>query len=203
MRPTCLRCLRPTSFCVCAELTPISSRTRVLLLQHPREARLAICSAWLTRLALVNAELHRGVTFAGNPRVLELASSPGAAVLYPGEGAAPATSLAGRPPPVLVVLDGTWGQSEKMMDANPFLATLPRVRVDPPQPSGYRDLRKEPAPHCLSTLEAVAYALGDLESDVARFEPMRRAFRLMVEKQLACSQDGRRNPRHRRSQSAA
>jgi len=197
VRPTCLRCLRPTAFCVCAELAPVASRTRVVILQHPREARLAICSAWLTRLALENAELHHGFHFAGHDHVMALAASPGAALLYPGEGATPAAALAGSPPPVLLVIDGTWLQAEKMLAANPRLAALPRVAVASSEPSGYRDLRREPAPHCLSTVEAVAFALGALERDPARFEPMRAAFRLMVEKQLACSRDGRRAPRHR------
>ncbi len=198
MRPTCLHCLRPTAFCVCGALTHIATFTRVVLLQHPREARLAICSAWLTRLALANAELHRGFDFEGHARVRELASSSGASLLFPGEDAVPAASLAGRPPRVLVVIDGTWLQAEKMLAANPRLAALPRVSVAHEQPSGYRELRREPAPHCLPTIEAVACALGAFEGDPGRFEPMRAAFRLMVEKQLACSQDGRRSPRHRR-----
>jgi hypothetical protein len=171
----------------------------VVLLQHPREARLAICSAWLTRLALANAELHRGFDFEGHARVQELASSSGASLLYPGEDAVPAVSLAGRPPTVLLVIDGTWLQAEKMLAANPRLAGLPRVSVAHEHPSGYRELRREPAPHCLSTIEAVACALGAFEGDPGRFEPMCAAFRLMVEKQLACSQDGRRSPRHRRA----
>jgi len=169
----------------------------VVLLQHPREARLAICSAWLTRLALVNAELRRGFSFAGDPVVRELASKPGAALLYPGPDSVPAAQLAADPPPVLFVLDGTWVQSEKMLEANPGIAALPRVAVAPTSPSGYRDLRREPAPHCLSTLEAVALALGELEAAPERFDPMRAAFRLMVDKQLACSTDARRRPRHR------
>lgn len=197
MRPTCQRCLRPLAFCVCAALVPVVARTRVVILQHPREARLAICSAWLTRLALANAELHRGFRFAEDRRVSEVARAPGAALLYPGDGAVPASELAGSPPGVLVVLDGTWLQSEKMLEANPQLAALPRVSVASAEPSGYGDLRREPAAHCLSTLEAVACALGALEGDPGRFEPMRAAFRAMVEKQLACSRDGRRNPRHR------
>jgi hypothetical protein len=197
LRPTCPRCLRPLAFCVCADLKPVVTRTRIVLLQHPREARLAICSAWLTRLALVNAELHRGVRFSEDARVTEIVSTPGAALLYPCDSALPASSLAGQPPAVLVVVDGTWLQAEKMLVVNPFLAALPRVSVSSVHPSGYRDLRREPAPHCLSTIEAVACALGALEGDPARFEPMRAAFRLMVDKQLACSQDERRSPRHR------
>ncbi len=172
------------------------------MLQHPREARLAICTAWLTRLALPNSEILRGVRFDEHLRVREIASAPDTALLFPGPGAAPAEALAARPPEVLVVLDGTWHQAEKMLRQSPLLAGLPRVAVTPDRPSGYGDLRREPAPHCLSTLEAVACALGALEGDPARFEPMREAFRLMVEQQLACARGERRLPRHRRGRAA-
>jgi DTW domain-containing protein YfiP len=170
----------------------------VVLLQHPREARLAICSAWLTRIALVNAELHCGVRFAAHPRVQELVSSPGTALLYPGPGSQPIAARTEAPPGFLIVIDGTWTQSEKMLEANPALAALPRLALEIDQGSGYSDLRREPAPHCLSTIEAVAHALAALERDEARFAPMRAAFRTMVERQLECSRDGRRSPRHRR-----
>jgi DTW domain-containing protein YfiP len=202
MRSSCPRCLRPEAFCVCRDLRPVQARTRVVLLQHPREARLAICSAWLTRLALENVELHCGFRFSTNARVREVVAAPGAALLYPGPGAVPIATRASRPPELLVVIDGTWKQSEKMLAANPEIAALPRLSIEDEGGSGYLDLRREPAPHCLSTLEAVAHGLSALERDAARFEPMRAAFREMVERQLACSRDGRRNPRHRRPAAA-
>jgi hypothetical protein len=197
VRPTCLRCLRPAPACVCLPGAPLASRTRVAILQHPREARLAICSAWMTRLALANAELHRGVRFGDVARVRQLAGSPGAALLFPGAGAIPATAWAASPPPVLLVIDGTWHQAERMLLANPFLAELPRMAVTPDGPSGYGELRREPGPGTLPTIEAVALALGALEGDPARFEPMRRAFRRAVEQQLEVARGPRRSPRHR------
>jgi DTW domain-containing protein YfiP len=195
MRPTCRRCLRPESFCVCAGLGPIPSRTRVVMLQHPREARLAICSARLTRVALANAELHRGVSFEAHPRVREVVAEPGTALLFPG--GVPADGAAGDPPRTLVVVDGTWLQAEKMLEANPAIAALPRICIPPGRPSGYGELRREPAEGHLSTIEAVALALGALEGDPARFEPMVRAFHRMVALQLECSRGERRSPRHR------
>ena len=197
MRSMCRRCLRPTDFCACAELPVIPSRTRVVLLQHPREARLAICSAWLTRVALENSELHRGVAFEDHAAVRAAAAIPRAALLFPGGGAVPAGALADAPPPVLFVIDGTWPQAEKTLRASPTLAALPRVGIFPERPSGYGELRREPGPEHLSTAEAVALALGALERDPARFEPLVRAFRTSVEKQLACARGERRSPRHR------
>lgn len=197
MRTTCTRCRRPTALCACADLPVIPSRIRVVLLQHPREVRLAICSAWLTRVALERAELHRGVVFEDDPRVRELATLPGAALLFPGEEAVRAEDAASSPPPVLFVVDGTWHHAERMLARNPTLAALPRISVVPEEPSGYGDLRKEPAPGHLSTAEAVALALGALERDPARFRPLVRAFRRSVELQLAIARGARRNPRHR------
>jgi DTW domain-containing protein len=198
LRETCLRCFRPAVVCLCDGLTPIPSRTRVVLLQHPREARLAICTASLTRLALANAELHRGVGFEDDARVAEVARDRRAALLFPGEGAVPAAERASDPPGLLVVIDGTWHHATKMLRENPALAALPRISVEPDGVGeGYGDLRREPAPHCLSTIEAVALALGALERDPARFEPMRAAFRRMVEQQLEFSRGARRQPRHR------
>lgn len=182
---------------MCADLPTIPARTRVLVLQHPREARLAICSAWLTRVALEGAELRRGVRFDGDERVRAALATPGAALLFPGGDAAPVESRAGDPPSVLVVVDGTWHQASRMLRENPAVAALPRLRVEPGRPSGYGDLRREPAEGHLSTIEAVALALGALERDPARFEPMVRAFRRAVELQLACARGVRRSPRHR------
>ncbi len=197
MRSTCPRCLRPEPFCVCRDLAPVTARTRVVILQHPREARLAICSAWLARLSLVNAELHRGVRFGDASEVRALAATPGAAVLFPSEEATPAERLAGAPPPVLFAVDGTWQQAGKMLAQNPWLGALPRVSIDAGRPSGYGELRKEPGEIHLSTIEAIALALGALERDPARFEPMVKAFHRMVELQLGCAKGERRSPRHR------
>ncbi|MGA8893198.1 MAG: tRNA-uridine aminocarboxypropyltransferase [Anaeromyxobacteraceae bacterium] len=197
MRDGCPRCLRPTAFCVCAGLAPVPSRTRVVLLQHPREARLAICSAWLTRISLENAEILRGVSFEGDPRVAALAALPGAAVLWPGEASVPAASRVGAPPPVLFAVDGTWHQAGKMLRLSPTLARLPRISIDAGRPSGYAGLRAEPGEVHLSTLEAVALALSQLEGDPVRFAPMVAAFHRSVALQIACARSERRTPRHR------
>jgi DTW domain-containing protein YfiP len=197
LRETCPRCLRPADLCLCADLAPAPSRTRVVILQHPREARLAICSAWLTRLALENAELHRGVLFDDHARLREVCAAPGSALLFPGPDSVPAGARSGAPPPFLVVVDGTWHQAEQMIGRSRLLSGLPRLSVVPDGGEGYGELRREPEAHTLSTLEAVALALGALEGDAARFASMREAFRRMVAHQLACARGDRRTPRHR------
>lgn len=197
MRTVCRRCQRPENFCVCEHLPTLTPRIRVVILQHPREARLAICSAWLTHVALAGSELHEGVRFEDHPRVGALCASPGTALLFPGEGASPAGQLAAAPPATLIVVDGTWPQALKMLRANPAVAALPRVSIVAAAPSGYGGLRREPEQGHLATIDAVAEALGALEGDPARYAPMRAAFRIAVALQLECSTDARRSPRHR------
>lgn len=73
----------------------------------------------------------------------------------------------------------------------PAVAALPRVALSPAEPSGYGDLRREPGPGLLPTIEAVALALGGLERDPERFAPMIAAFRRIVARQLECARDAR------------
>jgi len=196
-RVSCPRCLRPETFCVCAQLPVLTSRIRVVILQHPREARLAICSAWLTHVALAGSELHRGIRFQDHPRVSSLCAAPGTALLFPGAGATPAGALRATPPATLLVIDGNWPQAQKMLRANPAIAALPRISVVAAAPSGYGGLRREPEEGHLATIDAVAEALGALEGDAARYAPLRAAFRRSVELQVACARGERRSPRHR------
>jgi DTW domain-containing protein YfiP len=136
------------------------------------------------------------VRFGANPRVAALVAAPGAALLFPGEGATPVGAASHAPPRTLVVVDGTWVQVEKMLAANPEIAALPRLALEGHE-SGYGELRREPAEGHLSTAEAVAHALGALEGDPARFAPMIAAFRRMVALQLEVARGPRRSPRHR------
>jgi DTW domain-containing protein YfiP len=196
-RTLCQCCLRPAAFCVCALLPTLTPRTRIVILQHPREAGLAICSARLTIAALVGSELHVGIRFGDHPRVRALCAEPGTALLFPGEGAVPASRLTATPPATLLVLDGNWPQALKMLRDNPQVAALPRVSIEAAAPSSYGGLRREPEAGHLATIDAVAEALAALEGDPARYAPLREAFRRSVELQVACARGERRSPRHR------
>lgn len=178
----------------------------MVFLQHPRERRVPIGTARLAHLALANSELHVGVDFAASPRVARLVEerSGDVALLFPAstqeetaDSPPVATAPLDRPPSTLVVIDGTWPQARKLLKQNPALLELPRLALRPGRPSNYR-IRREPAQHCLSTVEAVAEVLGHLEGEPARFQPMLRAFERMVDFQL----DGRATrigpPRRRR-----
>ncbi|HEX8480032.1 MAG TPA: DTW domain-containing protein, partial [Telluria sp.] len=66
---------------------------------------------------------------------------------------------------------------------NPVLQTLPRMTLRAMPPSHYR-IRKAHAPDQLSTLEAAAYALMQLDTDPARWQGLLDAFDGFVGQQL-------------------
>lgn len=136
----------------------------------------------MTHLALPNSELYRGIRFEHDARVRALAA--GAVLLYPAPAALPPGAFLAPRPRTLVVLDGTWVETRKLHRLNPFLCALPHVALAPSRPGEYR-IRRSPAPHCRSTIEAVALALGELEGDPARFTPLLAPLRRLVAAQLA------------------
>jgi DTW domain-containing protein YfiP len=194
-RATCTACRRPRSVCYCGHVTAIETATRVLLLQHPRERDVPIGTARMASLCLKNAELHVGLRWPGTEAVARALSDPArpAALLYPGPGAIDVMSRPPHGPVTLVVVDGTWSQTRKVVRDNPVLAALPRYAFTPSSPSEYR-IRREPDAAFVSTIEALALVLGALEGDPERFRALLRPFRAMVDTQLACEARFRDTP---------
>jgi len=168
----------------------------VLFLQHPRERGKAIGTARIAHLSLPGSTLVEGVALEEHPAVVPVLGRDDVALLYPGPDARSAAEWKARPPSVLVVIDGTWSQAKKLLEANPKIASLPRMSLEPETPGNYR-IRKEPTAQHLATVEAVAMTLGILEGDTARFAQMLKPFDFMVDRQLEYEQH--RNPRtHKR-----
>jgi DTW domain-containing protein YfiP len=169
--------------CFCDRITVLPTRTRILLLQHPREQRVAIGTARMAQLALPNSRLRVGLDFAEDPEVLAvLAQSHATYVLFPGPDASPIEQLPRDRGISLVVLDGTWWQARKLLKLNPAIAGLPRVAFLPYKPSAYV-IRREPADFCVSTIEALAAVLTVLEPEGDRFGRLLDPFYAMVERQ--------------------
>lgn len=181
--------------CWCSAVTQVPSQTRVVFIQHPREAKVPISTCRMAHLSLPNSELHVGLSAVGNPSLEALCAKPGVAVLFPSESATDVDALT-TPPETLVVVDGTWSNAKKVVEKCPLLSRLPRLKFFPEQPGNYR-IRKEPEAHCLATIEATAFVLGRLEKAPARFTPILTAFDAMVEKQLDYIRENPVSTRHK------
>lgn len=184
-RSECARCGRPEVGCYCDAVTTLETRTRIVILQHPREHDKAINTARIAALALPSVSLFVGIDFSDSRALDAALADPERppVLLFPGPDA---RDLAQDPPPgpvTLVVVDGTWHQARALVRKNPRLATLPRYAFQPAAPSEYR-IRREPRADYVSTIEAIASVLPLLEGE-ARFAPLLSPFRAMVDFQLS------------------
>ena len=190
-RAVCGVCLRAQSACICRWIAPVAPRAALLVLLHPLEVGNAKNSGRLLHLSVGGSELAVGEVFDAD--VLDGLLHAGGrtpVLLYPQT---PDDPNLPPPPPLpalrasmlrLVVLDATWRKSRKMLYLNPALQRLPRLALSDVAPSNYR-IRKAHARHQLSSLEAAAQALGQLEGDGARYQALLDAFDGFVSQQAA------------------
>ncbi len=156
----------------------VATRTRLLVVRHGREAEKSTNTARIAALALPSLRIVDYRPYAdGDTSEMEraLGELAAPALLFPG-----GTSALEAPPSDLVVLDGTWRQARKMLKALPALAALPRLSLPPLEREGPR-LRHSPHADNLSTLQAIAAALGRLEGP-EKAEPLFRLHDLVVER---------------------
>lgn len=180
----CPGCLLHRSLCLCAELPRLETHTRVFLLMHRSEAQKPTNTGRLAARSLTNCELVvRGDRAQGEPPISWPAGST-PLLLFPADGAAPLAELAraATGPITLIVPDGTWRQAFKVQHRVPSLAGMARARLPDGPPTAYR-LRAPVHPSGLSTIEAIARALGVLEG--AHVEAaLLRVFQTMVDRTL-------------------
>ena len=182
----------------------MAHRTEVLILQHPLEVHEAKGTARLLHLSLPHSRMVTGERFddsALQPLLTapfgatDAATAPRHALLLYPEAPQDATLGIATPPPLnpawlqsperlrLVVLDGTWRKSRKMLHQNPLLQQLPRLPLRELPASRYR-IRTARQPHQLSTLEATCAALAQLEG-AESLAPLLAAFDGFVAQQAA------------------
>ncbi|MES2191789.1 MAG: tRNA-uridine aminocarboxypropyltransferase [Pseudomonadota bacterium] len=186
-RAICQACLRPASACICQWVTPIATDVEVLIFQHPLEvanpkgtARLLHMS--LPRSRLVTGEVFDESLFAGGRHVLLYPDTPQAGL--PAVQSLSPADVADTNSLCLVVIDGTWRKSLKMLHLNPALQKMPRLSLKDLPASNYR-IRKARLLHQLSTLEATCAALAQLEGDGGKFQPLLDAFDGFISEQVA------------------
>ena len=190
-RPFCYRCHKAKSQCICEYIPVVENHMPIFILQHFRERFHPIGTARFARLGFRNCQIV--VARSGLPRNSRKENSErrwdqsslltgmqlpkGTAVLYPSSKAIP-LSLA-EPPEGLLVLDATWSHAKRLYIENPWIQSLPHISIAPQKPSRYL-IRKEPAQHCLSSIEAIVQTLEVLEPGLSGLDLLLQAFDKMV-----------------------
>jgi DTW domain-containing protein YfiP len=216
---TCPDCRKPLALCVCAAIHPIETRAALVILQHPQEQGHALGTAFLAHCQFANSRLVVGLSWpslaaalgrpSAEPRrwgVLYLGphkppAAPRVLTVVDGGGVALAdqdlllAALDG-----IIVLDGSWSQAKALWWRNPWLLKLRRLVMAPPRPSLYGSLRKEPRPDSVSTIEAAAFALAEIEGDATiatrGLAPLARLLALSGGGKAPHAPDRRRHVRH-------
>jgi DTW domain-containing protein len=194
----CPGCRLHRHVCICDRFVSLPTRTRVVLLLHQLEERKPTNTGRFALRCLPNSELAvrgrlGGAAGKGDddltpgpemrevPRWLARAAQP--VLLFPHPEAVPLESFRDSSlPTTLIVPDGTWSQAIRARKRVPGLTDVPCAFLPPGLVSTYR-LRREPRPGRLSTLEAIAHAMGILESQVVK-DALLDIHRLAVERNL-------------------
>lgn len=163
----CRNCGLHKSLCICDQIPTLSVQTRICLIIHHRELKRTTNTGQLAVKSLTNSEMRiRGQKDFGPLDLSDLLNPNFRSILFfPTEDAAELTPsfISQSPLPLqLIVPDGNWRQASKVSLRHPELKSIERVKISTPN-TGTRHLRVEHFIEGLSTLEAIAQALGIIE----------------------------------------
>ena len=196
-RIKCYKCMRPSSTCICEHISPIQTKTRFIILMHPKEyKKQKNGTGHMTKLQLENSEIIVGVDFTNNNRVNEILTKEKSCsfLLYPGRDnfnlsireSSEISSFMGNNPNIFI-LDGTWPCARKMLKQSKNLQKLKRVSFDNKIKSKFI-IKQQPESLCLSTIESVYTVLNLLNGGAEQCETkdFLIPFEKMIEYQLEC-----------------
>ena len=200
-RIECYKCMSPTSTCICKHIRPFNTKTRFIILMHPKEYKKEKNgTGHMTKLQLENSEIIVGVDFTNNNRVNEILAKEKSSsfLLYPGKDnfnlskrkSLEINSFMGTNPHIFL-LDGTWPCARKMLKLSKNLQKLQRVSFDNKIKSKFI-IKQQPEPLCLSTIESVYTVLNLLKEgylEQCETKGFLIPFEKMIEHQLEYLQD--------------
>lgn len=196
-RENCSRCLRPSRTCICNLMQIVDNQIEIGILQHPDEVTQSKGTAIIAKLCLTSVQQWVGESLQELPGLVNwLKDEKQVFLLYPdidsqAENYQKVTVEQLRKYPhetfKILIVDGTWRKTYKMMQLNEQLRALDRVVLEPIDKSTYQ-IRKQKDANSLSTIEAIYQLLVQLEKDPNRldkFAPLLEAFENMQALQLS------------------
>ena len=121
----------------------------------------------------------------------ELEVPPGSVLLFPSDKAVKVSELdaIGFEVKNLIVLDGTWAKAKRVYSENPWLNILPHLKLEANEMSLYSDVRHQPKPDYLSTIESIVHALKAFGEDHEGLDSLLETFEAMVGDQRRCKDE--------------
>ena len=170
-REECYTCRRVKAHCLCGSIKPFATKLRFVILMHDDEAKLQRTGTGrLAKLCLKNSELIVGTDFTRDAQVNALLKAPSCQpfLLYPGPKAVNFQTIEKEalPPgrtPLIFVIDGTWRSSKSILFKSKNISALPHLSFAGSYVSQFK-FKKQPQPHCVSTIEAIYYLCQEAEA---------------------------------------
>lgn len=162
----CARCGLNPDLCICDLIPILNLKTRILLVVHAKELKRTTNTGKLALEALPNHVMKiRGIKDEPLDLTDQLSENFESLLYYPSEGAVELNQqfMSSITKPVqLIVPDGNWRQASKVHIRHQELKHLPRVMIKEKN-TAHHHLRIETTSYGMSTLEAIAKALGVIE----------------------------------------
>lgn len=163
----CLDCGLHKILCLCHLIPYLDLKTRLILVIHHRELKRTTNTGRLAIKSLKNSVMCvRGQKDSGALDLSNILTSNYRTLLFfPSDEAKELTTelVSESPLPIqLIVPDGNWRQASKVASRHPELSHTERVKISCPNTST-RHLRAEHFAEGMSTLQAIALALGIIE----------------------------------------
>jgi DTW domain-containing protein YfiP len=195
-RVYCSQCKKPTITCYCHHLRPFVSDPEFIILMHPNESKRSIASGRMASLCLRNAVILEGIDFSEDEKLNAILEDPmrRSLLLFPGTWAinlslqtpAERESMFPRDERLaVIVLDGTWDEAKSIKHRSRNLATLQMISFTPPIPSRFKQVRKQPASYCFSTIESIEHIIKLFDRcDDSLSDNLIEVFETMVQQQI-------------------
>ena len=136
----CSTCALRGTGCVCSQLQCVNNTPYVTIIRHSKEQGRASNSVRILAASLQNVTVIEHGARYSKPTVLSQNRLDDAVLLFPllynPDPMYPPREWSGTPiPKNVIVLDGSWNQTSRMLKKVPHLLSLPRLVVEPLTPS--------------------------------------------------------------------
>ena len=183
----CPGCFLHESLCICDAMPTLNLKTKVSLIIHKRELKRTTNTGRLALKALVNSEMRiRGEDYDRLDLSDILTNEYHTVLLYPSDDAINLDQKFVEKidrPIQLIVPDGNWRQASKVHFRHSELKDIERVSICAPNLPKVV-MRAENKPNGMTTIQAIAYALGVIEGNEVK-RKLLDIYKLKLERTLA------------------
>ena len=168
-REKCYQCYRPKSSCMCEYINAIDTKTKFIILMHPKEfKKVKNNTGFFTHLSLSNSELFIGIDFSDHKRINEIIATHESYILFPSPNAVNLSDTStnvnhdsGKPMAIFLI-DSTWACTKKIFTLSQNLNRLKHMSFTTERTSEYR-IKVQPNKAYFSTIESTLVVLELLD----------------------------------------